>query len=96
MPKRLPRDCTRHRTQPAPSEGCLPAAPRLSGFYGYSAQKLTGAQAKGMIMSLRPTPGLVSRSGMWFGYPSPRGQMGPMGRSVRLGEEDYASIRRLP
>jgi Asp-tRNA(Asn)/Glu-tRNA(Gln) amidotransferase A subunit family amidase len=35
------------------------------------------------IVSLRPTPGLVSRSGMWFGYPSPRGQMGPMGRSVR-------------
>ena len=35
------------------------------------------------IVSLRPTPGLVSRSGMWDGYPSPTAQMGPMARSVR-------------
>jgi Asp-tRNA(Asn)/Glu-tRNA(Gln) amidotransferase A subunit family amidase len=32
---------------------------------------------------LRPTPGLVSRSGMWDGYPSPVAQMGPMARTVR-------------
>jgi amidase len=35
------------------------------------------------VVSLRPTPGLVSRSGMWDGYPSPVAQMGPMARSVR-------------
>jgi Asp-tRNA(Asn)/Glu-tRNA(Gln) amidotransferase A subunit family amidase len=35
------------------------------------------------IVSLRPTPGLVSRSGMWDGYPSPVAQMGPMARSVK-------------
>jgi amidase len=35
------------------------------------------------LVALRPTPGLVSRSGMWDGYPSPLAQMGPMGRNVR-------------
>ena len=35
------------------------------------------------IASLRPTPGLVSRSGMWDGYPSPTAQMGPMARTVK-------------
>jgi amidase len=35
------------------------------------------------LVSMRPTPGLVSRSGMWDGYPSPLAQMGPMARSVR-------------
>ncbi len=35
------------------------------------------------IVSLRPTPGLVSRSGMWDGYPTAAAQMGPMARTVR-------------
>ena len=35
------------------------------------------------VVSLRPTPGLVSRSGMWDGYPRPQAQMGPMARLVR-------------
>jgi amidase len=35
------------------------------------------------LVSLRPTPGLVSRSGMWDGYPSPLAQMGPMARNVK-------------
>ena len=35
------------------------------------------------VVSMRPTPGLVSRSGMWDGYPSPTAQMGPMARTVR-------------
>ena len=35
------------------------------------------------VAALRPTPGLVSRSGMWDGYPSATAQMGPMGRTVR-------------
>jgi amidase len=34
------------------------------------------------IVSMRPTPGLVSRSGMWDGYPTIAAQMGPMARSV--------------
>ncbi|HYM18717.1 MAG TPA: amidase family protein [Micropepsaceae bacterium] len=34
------------------------------------------------LVSLRPTPGLVSRSGMWDGYPTIAAQMGPMARSV--------------
>ncbi len=34
------------------------------------------------VVSLRPTPGLVSRSGMWDGYPAPNAQMGPMARTV--------------
>ena len=35
------------------------------------------------VAALRPTPGLVSRSGMWDGYPSPTAQMGPMARNVK-------------
>ena len=34
------------------------------------------------VVALRPTPGLVSRSGMWDGYPTPVAQMGPMARTV--------------
>jgi Asp-tRNA(Asn)/Glu-tRNA(Gln) amidotransferase A subunit family amidase len=40
------------------------------------------------VAALRPTPGLVSRSGMWDGYPSPTAQMGPMARTV----EDLAKL----
>ena len=35
------------------------------------------------VVSLRPTPGLVSRTGMWDGYPTLHAQMGPMARTVR-------------
>ena len=35
------------------------------------------------IVSMRATPGLVSRSGMWDGYPTIAAQMGPMARNVR-------------
>ncbi|MGY9106076.1 MAG: amidase family protein [Alphaproteobacteria bacterium] len=35
-----------------------------------------------LVASLRPTPGLVSRSGMWDGYPTLAAQMGPMARNV--------------
>src|SRR5437762_11269767 len=41
------------------------------------------------VAALRPTPGLVSRSGMWDGYPSPTAQMGPMARTVK----DLAQLR---
>ena len=35
------------------------------------------------VVGLRPTPGLVSRSGMYDGYPRPQAQPAPMARSVR-------------
>src|SRR6266853_347931 len=35
------------------------------------------------IVSLRPTAGLVSRTGMYDGYPSDAASMGPMARTVR-------------
>jgi amidase len=34
------------------------------------------------LVSMRPTPGLVSRSGMWDGYPTLAAQMGPIARNV--------------
>jgi amidase len=34
------------------------------------------------IVGMRPTPGLVSRGGVWAGYPSRRGSLGPMTRTV--------------
>ena len=34
------------------------------------------------IVGMRPTPGLVTRSGVWGGYPSLTGQIGPMARTV--------------
>jgi amidase len=34
------------------------------------------------IVGMRPSPGLVGRSGMWDGWPSPVGQLGPMARTV--------------
>ena len=34
------------------------------------------------IVGMRPTPGLVSRSGVWAGWPSRRGTLGPMTRTV--------------
>jgi amidase len=40
------------------------------------------------IVGMRPTPGLVSRSGVYAGYPSPVGSLGPMTRTV----EDLAKL----
>jgi len=34
------------------------------------------------IVGMRPTPGLVSRGGVWAGWPSRRGSLGPMARTV--------------
>ena len=34
------------------------------------------------IVGMRPTPGLVSRTGVWAGWPSRRGSLGPMTRTV--------------
>src|SRR6266545_1677801 len=35
------------------------------------------------IVGMRPTPGLVSRSGVWGGWPSRIGSLGPMARTVK-------------
>src|SRR3954451_11974167 len=35
------------------------------------------------LVTMRPTSGLVSRSGMWDGYPTDFATMGPMARNVR-------------
>lgn len=35
------------------------------------------------VVAMRPTSGLVSRSGMWDGYPTDFASMGPMARNVR-------------
>lgn len=35
------------------------------------------------VVGMRPTPGLVSRSGMYDGYPSPVGTSGPLARTVK-------------
>ncbi len=34
------------------------------------------------VVGMRPSPGLVPRGGMWDGFPSPVGQLGPMGKTV--------------
>lgn len=34
------------------------------------------------VVGLRPTPGLVSRTGMWNGFPDFNGSLGPMARTV--------------
>ena len=34
------------------------------------------------LVGMRPSPGLVTRSGVWGGYPSPVGQIGPIARTV--------------
>ena len=51
------------------------------GEEGFASIRRPGAWNS--VVSMRPTPGLVSRTGMYDGYPSPVGQLGPMGRTVR-------------
>lgn len=51
------------------------------GEEGFASIRRPGAWNS--VVSMRPTPGLVSRTGMYDGYPSPVGSLGPMGRSVR-------------
>jgi len=47
-----------------------------------TSSSLRRPAAWGSLAGLRPTPGLVSRSGMWDGAPVPVAQMGPMARTV--------------
>jgi amidase len=51
------------------------------GEKGFASIRRPGAWNS--VVSMRPTPGLVSRTGMYDGYPSPVGSLGPMGRTVR-------------
>ena len=64
------------------------------------SRRSAGRAAWNDLVALRPTPGLVSRSGMWDGYPSPLAQMGPMARNVRdvadpAGRPWWATIRKI-
>jgi amidase len=47
-----------------------------------TSSSLRRPAAWGALAGMRPTPGLVSRSGMWDGAPNPLAQMGPMARTV--------------
>jgi Asp-tRNA(Asn)/Glu-tRNA(Gln) amidotransferase A subunit family amidase len=51
------------------------------GEEGFASIRRPGAWNS--VVSMRPTPGLVSRTGMYDGFPSPVGSLGPMGRTVR-------------
>ena len=47
-----------------------------------TSSSLKRPAAWGALTGMRPTPGLISRSGMWDGHPVPTAQMGPMARTV--------------
>lgn len=47
-----------------------------------TSSSLRRPAAWGALVGMRPTPGLVSRSGMWDGHPVPTAQMGPMALNV--------------
>jgi Asp-tRNA(Asn)/Glu-tRNA(Gln) amidotransferase A subunit family amidase len=61
------------------------AAALAANFSTLTIGEETGASLRrpgawNAVAALRPTPGLVSRSGMWEGYPTVHAQMGPMAR----------------
>jgi amidase len=47
-----------------------------------TSSSLKRPAAWGGLAGMRPTPGLISRSGMWDGHPVPTAQMGPMAMNV--------------
>lgn len=47
-----------------------------------TSSSLKRPAAWGSLAGMRPTPGLISRTGMWDGHPVPTAQMGPMTRTV--------------
>ncbi len=47
-----------------------------------TSSSLKRPAAWGALAGMRPTPGLISRTGMWDGHPVPTAQMGPMTRTV--------------
>src|SRR5262245_33864550 len=65
------------------SAGALAASLTTVGIGEETLASIRRPAAWNAVVSLRPTPGLVSRSGMWDGHPSPVAQMGPMARTVK-------------
>jgi amidase len=64
------------------SGGALAANFGLLALGEETSSSLKRPAAWGALAGLRPTPGLISRSGMWDGHPVPTAQMGPMTRTV--------------
>jgi Asp-tRNA(Asn)/Glu-tRNA(Gln) amidotransferase A subunit family amidase len=70
------------------SGGALAASFSLLALGEETGSSIKRPTAWGALAGMRPTPGLVSRSGMWDGHPGPTAQMGPMARTV----EDMAKL----
>ncbi|MBL9211463.1 MAG: amidase [Opitutaceae bacterium] len=64
------------------SGGALAANFGLLALGEETSSSLKRPAAWGALAGLRPTPGLISRAGMWDGHPVPTAQMGPMTRTV--------------
>ncbi len=64
------------------SGGALAANFAALGIGEETSSSLKRPAAWGALAGLRPTPGLISRTGMWDGHPVPTAQMGPMTRTV--------------
>lgn len=64
------------------SGGALAANFGLIAIGEETSSSLKRPAAWGALAGMRPTPGLISRSGMWDGHPVPTAQMGPMTRTV--------------
>lgn len=64
------------------SGGALAANFGLLAIGEETSSSLKRPAAWGALAGMRPTPGLISRSGMWDGHPVPTAQMGPMTRTV--------------
>jgi Asp-tRNA(Asn)/Glu-tRNA(Gln) amidotransferase A subunit family amidase len=64
------------------SGGALAANFGLLALGEETSSSLKRPAAWGALAGLRPTPGLISRTGMWDGHPVPTAQMGPMTRTV--------------
>lgn len=65
------------------SGGALAANFSLLTVGEETGSSLRRPAAWGSLVGMRPTPGLVSRSGMWDGYPFITPQAGPMARTVK-------------
>lgn len=64
------------------SGGALAANFSILAVGEETSSSLRRPAAWGSLAGMRPTPGLISRAGMWDGHPVPTAQMGPMARTV--------------
>jgi Asp-tRNA(Asn)/Glu-tRNA(Gln) amidotransferase A subunit family amidase len=62
--------------------GCLTANFAAVGIGQEGFASIRRPSTWNSIVGMRPTAGLVSRSGSWAGWPSRRGSLGPMARTV--------------